>query len=229
MHFRTALAACLTSCLAAITAVSANAQTGNWDVEYATTVDGTHIVGNPDAEISLTEFVSYSCSHCSSFTKQSEADIRMLLIQPGKMRVEVRHVIRNPVDLAAALLTECGPDEKFFANHRLFMARHDDWMAKAVIAGQAQQQRWFTGAFGARMRAIAGDLDFYEMMEPRGYSRTEMDRCLSDEAQGRVLATRSQADGEAFGISGTPSFALNGKVLKDVHDWNGLRQAINAL
>jgi protein-disulfide isomerase len=225
LNIRLALAAGL----ALILAVPLTAQAQSWDDTYRTTIDGTHVTGNPDAEIELTEFVSYSCVHCANFAKESEAAIRMLLIQPGKMKVEVRHVIRNPVDLAVALLTECGPDSKFFANHRLMTARHDEWMTKAIIAGKEQQQRWFIGPFSARMQAIAHDLDLYDLMQPRGYSRTEMDRCLADEEQGRILATRSAADGEAFGIRGTPSFAINGKVLQDVHDWNGLRQALSAL
>lgn len=226
LRFRFALAAGLAMMIAPLAPAQAQAQ--NWDNTFATTADGTHVAGNPDAAIELTEFVSYSCIHCANFAKESEATVRMLLIQPGKMKIEVRHVIRNPVDLAVALLTECGPDAKFFANHRLMVARHDGWMAKAVTASKVQQQRWHNGVFSARMQAIAHDLDLYEIMLPRGYSRTELDRCLADEAHGRSIATRSQADAGTFGVSSTPSFALNGTVLKGIHDWNGLQQALNA-
>lgn len=224
MSLRAALAAGLV-----LAASSGQAQDRNWDVEFATTAEGTHVVGNPEAAVLLSEFVSYSCPHCAHFAAQSDGAIRLLLILPGKMRVEVRHVIRNPVDLAAALATECGPDSKFFANHRLMMARHAVWMEKAMKATPAQQGRWYSGLVSARMRAVASDLDFYEMMEPRGYRRSELDRCLSDEAHARELATRSDADRERFGIQGTPSFAINGELLANVHDWASLQQALNGL
>lgn len=212
-----------------IAASLVHAKDRSWDATVAKTAEGTYVVGNPDAAAQLTEFVSYSCSHCAHFAKQSEATMRLLLIQPGKLRVEVRHVIRNPVDLAAALATECGPDRKFFANHRLMMLRQDDWLAKAGSATQAQQSRWYGGPVADRMRAIASDLDFYELMEPRGYSRTELDRCLSDEAHARVLANRSQADSKRFGIAGTPSFALNGKLLANAHNWATLQESLKGL
>jgi protein-disulfide isomerase len=218
--------------LAAILAIAATAavqaQDRNWGNYYAVSDEGTHMVGNPDAPTKLTEFVSYSCVHCANFAKQSEAEMRIFLIDPGKVRVEVRHVIRNPVDLAAALLTECGPDTKFFDNHRLMMLRHDDWMAKAIIANKAQQQRWVTGPIPARMRAIASDLDFYELMEPRGYTRAEMDRCLGDEAKARAIAQRSHDDYVKYQIAGTPSFAINGQMQPDVHDWASLQAALGA-
>jgi protein-disulfide isomerase len=140
----------------ALIAVPAQAQKArNWETTLAVTAEGTHVAGNPDAEMKLIEFVSYSCVHCANFMQQADGAMRLAYIQPGKMQVEVRHVIRNQVDLAAALLTECGPSGKFFANHRLMMMKHDEWMAKAVIANQAQQQRWSSGPFAARMQASA--------------------------------------------------------------------------
>ncbi len=65
-------------------------------------------------------------------------------------------------------------------------------------------------------------------MAVNGYERTELDRCLADEALARKLANSTQADVQAFGIQGTPSFAINGTLVKDVHGWSALQPPLDA-
>jgi protein-disulfide isomerase len=205
----------------------APAQDRNWNTTFAATEAG-HRVGNPAAATSLVMFVSYTCPHCAEFERQSEAALRAGYIRGGKVSVEMRHFIRNPVDLAAALVVECGPPDRFFARHRAMIGAQDRWMARATAASPAQQQRWSTGAVGARMRAIAADLDFHELMEPHGLTTAQIDRCLSDEARARAIATTSQDQGRRFAITGTPSFLLNGRLLEGVHSWSGLQPELDA-
>jgi protein-disulfide isomerase len=220
------LAAGLALAIAPGSQVAAQSANANWNTTFATT-EGGHKVGNPQAQTSLIAFVSYSCPHCADFEKQSDAPLRAGYIQSGKLSLEVRHVIRNPIDLAAALATECGDKARFFERHRAVMLSHEKWMEKARSATPAQQQRWSTGDLPGRMRAIAGDLGFYELLEPRGLSRAQLDRCLSDEARANSIAQASQAQGQRFGIQGTPSFAINGRLLEGVHNWAQLQQALD--
>ena len=212
--------------LAAI-APLAMAANGNWNTTFTATENG-HRVGNPAAAKHLMMFVSYTCPHCASFEKQADAPLRAGYVHSGKVSVEVRHLIRNPIDLAAALATECGASDDFFARHRAMMLAHETWMAKAQSATEAQQQRWSSGSLASRMRAIAADLDFYELMEPRGLSRAALDRCLSDEARASQIAATSQSESTRYSIPGTPSFALDGELLEGVHSWPALRSALDA-
>jgi len=193
----------------------------NWDTTVERTELG-HRLGNPAAATSMIAFVSYSCPHCAHFEQEADAPIRLAYIQTGKLKMEVRHVLRNPLDLAAALTAECGGEDKFWGNHRAIIHAQEDWLQVAVNASPAQQQRWTTGPIGARMRAIASDLDFYELMEPRGYTVAQLDRCLTDEAALQNLLARAQADDAQFEITGTPSFAVNGEMLVNVHSWTAL-------
>jgi protein-disulfide isomerase len=199
----------------------AGAAAQNWDTTVQRSEQG-HRVGNPDATTKMIAFVSYSCPHCAHFEMEAEAPLRLALIEPGKLLLEVRHVLRNPLDLAAALTTECGSEEDFWGNHRTIFYAQEDWLQVAVNATPAQQQRWTTGPMGARMRAIASDLDFYELMAPRGYSSAQLDQCLNDEAAMQDLVARMQADDAEFDIAGTPSFAINGELLPNVHSWDAL-------
>ncbi len=197
-----------------------------WDATFARTQQG-HSLGNPQAETKLITFVSYTCPHCAAFETEADALLRLNYVQPGKLNLEVRHVIRNPVDLAAALTTECGAEGKFWGNHRLMLSRQQQWLEKAIEAQPAQTARWTSGTMGSRMRAIASDLGFHEMMEPRGYTAAQLDQCLGDEAAMQDILAREAASKEQYAVTGTPSFALNGQLLAGVHNWAALRPRLN--
>lgn len=200
---------------------------GNWLTTVAVTPSGGHTLGNPAAPVKLVEYISYTCSHCAHFQQQAEAPMRIAYIQPGKVQVEVRHLVRDPIDMTAAMLTHCGAPSRFFANHAMFLQNQETWTARAGKATEAQRARWTSGAMPARMRAIAGDLGFYAMMERRGYSRPAIDRCLADEAMARRLAAQTEAARE-LGVEGTPGFLLNGVLLAGTYDWKSLNAQLEA-
>ncbi|MBX7540188.1 thioredoxin domain-containing protein [Qipengyuania sphaerica] len=189
----------------------------NWGT-MVTETEGGHRIGNPQAEGKLVEWMSYTCSHCAEFARTGDGAIKLLYVPSGKVSYEIRHLIRDPIDLTVALAAQCGGPDKFFGNHEALILKHDDWMAKARSATQAQTARWRFGSFGSRAQAIASDLDFYDIMATRGYSRTQLDQCLTDEAKARVIADQSQADVQRHGLRGTPTFMMDGKML-EAHNW----------
>lgn len=211
---------------AALPAAPAAAQ--NWNAQYVATPTG-HRVGNPDAPIQLIEYVSYTCPHCAHFESESEAELRYHYIHQGYVAVEVRHLLRNGLDVAIALAAECGPDDAFFDNHRMFLNTQDTWIAKARALSPEQQARWSAGTTPDQFRAMASDLDFYEMMEPRGVSRSQLDACLTDRARILEITAESEANAAEYGVQGTPSFVVNGQLLDGVHAWPSLRQVLAAL
>jgi protein-disulfide isomerase len=209
----------------ALAAVPVAAQRGNWITTVAQT-SGGHVLGNPAAKVKLIEFASYTCPHCAEFEKDGAGALKLAWVQSGKASFEVRHLIRDGVDLTAAILANCGPKEKFFRNHTMFLTTQDAWMGRATFAVPAQKARWSNGPMPSRWKAMASDLGFYEMMETRGYTRAQVDQCLSDEAAGRALVDRSNAGADAFGVTSTPSFAMNGKLLSGVHTWAALQKEV---
>jgi len=197
---------------------------GNWVAQIAVTGDGSHRMGNPEAPVKLTEFVSYTCPHCATFHKESDPVLRLTAVPKGQVSVTVTNLLRNPIDLSVALLTNCGDPKRFFVRHNAFFATQDTWLAKADKFTREQQQRWYQGEIPARMRAVAGDFGFYEKVAAWGVTRSQADACLSDEAMLNKLRAQ-QAAVAALGIQSTPSFTLNGKVL-DAHDWATVSKAI---
>lgn len=212
--------------LAGILAISGGATNPNWNNTVVETGTG-HRIGNPEAKVKLTEFVSYTCSHCAHFADEGDPVLKLAYIHPGAVSVEIRHSLRDPIDLTAALLAQCGDPSKFALNHSMFMLSQSKWLPVAQTATQAQIQRWTGADRAAARRAIANDFGFYKMMEAHSYRVTELDKCLSDDARATELVKASQADSIKYGIKGTPSFAINGKLLDNVHSWDLLKPQID--
>lgn len=213
--------------IAALSIGAAPANKQNWNQTTTITPAGNHLLGNPDAEVKLVEFVSYTCSHCAHFEEQADSAMRVTYVAQGRLSVEVRNFLRDPVDLTVALLTNCGPPSKFFANHTAFMRSQEKWIGPLASAGPTQKQRWSAGSFAQRTKAIATDFGFYEIMKNRGYERPVVDRCLADEAKAQRLAAGTDEAQDA-GVMGTPSFMLDGTLLAGTHNWAALYPQIRA-
>ena len=191
------------------------------------TADGAHLLGEPAAKIKLTEYISYTCPHCAHFNQESEAVLRMNFVASGKGSVEVRAYIRNPIDMAATLLVDCGGAAHFVRLHDTLLNTQSQWLPKAGELNDTQRQRWESGPLGGRMRAIASDLGLYEIMENNGFSRPQVDHCLNDEAAMKRLAAQTEAAVKA-GVEGTPGFAINGVVLAGTYNWAMLAPQLQA-
>ncbi|MES2491656.1 MAG: thioredoxin domain-containing protein [Pseudomonadota bacterium] len=190
----------------------------NWNKSVVRTPAATHVLGNPAAKVKLAEYVSYTCSHCAHFTVDAEGPLRLAYVSTGTVAIEVKHLLRDPIDLTAALLAHCGPSDKFFGNHLALMRGQARWIEPLTSPTPAQRSRWTSGAKLERLRAIAGDFGLYRLLEARGYSRPQLDHCLADDALAQRLSAQG-ADAQKLGITATPSFAINGTLLAGTHDW----------
>ncbi len=220
------------TCIALLTAAAllltgTAPKTVSWNTTVALTAEGGHLVGNPAAPVKLVEYVSYTCPQCATFMIQSAGALQIGYISSGKVSVEVRHLVQGPVDLAAAMLANCGPTTKFALNHAALMRSQASWRATLTQAGAAQKQRWVTGALVTRNRAIADDMHWFEIMEARGYNRITTEKCLGDQAVANRIGEQSKA-GYASGITLPPSFTINGTLLETAHTWSELRPQIDA-
>jgi protein-disulfide isomerase len=199
----------------------------NWANTVSVTPDGGHLIGNPDAGLHLVEYMSYTCPHCAHFQAEGVPQLRLTMIASGKGSLEVRHYLRDPIDMAVALLTNCVPPAKFQFLHDSFLSQQAKWLTPAYSMSKDQQKRWFEGPTPTRMRAIANDLKLYDFVEARGLSRGEADHCLTNEALAKRIAAQT-ADGQAKGVQGTPGFLINGLLLTGTYEWATLRPQLEA-
>jgi protein-disulfide isomerase len=198
---------------------------GNWQTSIKRTERG-HLIGNPKAEAQLTEFVSYTCGHCANFTANGEPALELAGIAPGTIALEVRPVIRNALDLTVTLLANCGDPAGFKDRHRTFMLSQGEWLGKVRNAPQTQQAIWARGDKASRMNA-ASALGLTQMLAERGQSPAQLDACVMDDAAAKALLDNGRADYTELGVSSTPSFALDGKLLNEVHSWEALEPVLS--
>lgn len=203
-------------------------QVGNWNATVTRTAQDSYILGNPAAPVNLVAYISYTCPHCAAFEAEAEAPMRIGMIAPGKGSYEIRPFMRNPIDIAVALLAECGPPSHFFANSQAFFASQSEWMAPLGNLTDAQKARWSNPDFGARMRAMASDLGLYKIMEQRGYDRVTLDRCLANKPLAERIAKHTQDAVEKDFVQGTPAFLLNGVPLAGTYTWEALKPQLDA-
>jgi protein-disulfide isomerase len=199
---------------------------GTWSATATRTARG-HVIGNPEAKTKLIEFISYTCPHCGDFAARGEPALEIVLLQPGKITLEVRPVIRNGLDLAVTLLAQCGDPAGFKGRHQTLMLNQAVWLGKAQAAPQSQQAIWQRGDKAGRTNA-ASALGLTALLADRGQSRAELDACVADDRAAKALLDNDRADEAEFGVTGTPSFALDGKLLGDVHSWEGLYPVLSA-
>ncbi len=212
---------------ALLTLAAGPAPRANWNATIAVTPGGGYRVGNPAAPVKVIEHASYTCPHCAEFEIQGIDRIRLVYVASGKVSFEVRHHVRDPIDLTVAMLATCSAPSRFFLNHAAFMRSQEVWIRPLTTMSAAQEHRWFKGDNVSRRRAIAGDFKLYQIAATRGIDRLAADRCLADEAKARRLSEIT-AESERQGVSGTPSFQINGNLLVATYHWDLLQPQIDA-
>ena len=109
------------------------------------------------------------------------------------------------------------------------MSTQKQWLGKVAAASPETQQSWYTGDLDARLRKIASDIGFYELIAKQGINRNQADLCLANkDSQNKILAMTRHGQDEVK-ITGTPSFTLDGKLLPRVHSWAKLRPILTGL
>ena len=197
---------------AALTLIAATpAKPVPWSSKVTTSSIGAHVVGNPAAKVRLVEYFSYTCHVCADFAKLGSAPLKTQYIDRGLVLFEYRNLVRDPVDMTAALLARCGGPAAFARNHQAIFAAFDTWMAKVKNASEAQQTSWFEGTTAQRARKIAADTGLAALMRARGYTQAQLDAALDSEVAQAELTGMTNIGRSADRVGGTPTFFVNGR------------------
>ncbi|AYG94036.1 DsbA family protein [Brevundimonas naejangsanensis] len=151
------------------------------------------IMGRADAPVTVIEYASFTCSHCAHWTNDVLPQFKARYIDTGKVRLVFRDMPTAPAQVAAtaAGIARCAAPDKFFdVAHALMRGQAD-----AFEKGDARV--WFTDAIAAS-----------------GRNQAQIETCLADPAVSQAL--QAEVEGAvAAGVTGTPSFFVNGKRMAD--------------
>lgn len=191
-----------------------------WSDVVTKTAEGGYRMGNPDAPIKLVEFGALSCSHCAEFADKGSAKIRDDYVASGRVSYEFRPFMLNILDVPATLLATCGPVETTIPLADQFWAWQPN-MFTNIDAHKDQVQAATQLPPEKRFEAVADLTGMTDFFAARGISKDQAKACLTNTDAATKLASETQTYGDKYGITGTPTFYLNGKNIGSL-TWEGL-------
>lgn len=223
-----AAAVMLTVCgpLAPAQPVLAQAQR-DWSQVVAPTPEGGFRMGNPNAPVKIVEYLSLTCPHCAEFAEQGAPRLISDHVRSGRVSLEYRNFVLNAYDLAASFLSRCAAPQDYFALNHAILAAQEQWMGR-IEALTEEQRRELQGLQPIEgMRRIVAWLGLDAIAARHGVPAAEASACMGNQAGiDRIIQMREA--GNAAGVAGTPSFAINGRLLDHVHDWAALEPLVRA-
>lgn len=174
-------------------------------------IDDDAVLGDPNAPVTIVEFSEYQCPYCSKFYNDAYQKLKEKYVETGKVKLVFRdfplsfHEGAYPAALAAECVRDQAGDEGYFAMHDKLFENQD------LLSGDAE-------AVAIVLEGFARDVE----VDPDVYKE-----CMaSDKFQMEIFADASA--GQAAGVSGTPSFLVNGILLVGAQPFENFEQIIEA-
>lgn len=152
--------------------------------------------GDENAPITLIEYASYTCPHCAAFHADVYPQIKENYIETGKVRMILRPVYFDRLGLWADLLARCGGNDRYFGIANMIYENQSSWTQ------------------GDTAVDIVNNL--YAMGRLAGMNDADMEACMQDNEHAQALVAASTRDIDADGVEGTPTFVVNGTVMKNM-------------
>ncbi len=199
----------------------------DWSRVVTATPEGGFRMGNPQASVKVVEYFSLTCPACAAFAAQGSPRLIDSYVRSGRVSLEYRNFVLNGLDLAAAFISRCAAPDNYFALNHAILASQQQWMGR-ISAMPAEQRRAMEGLEPLEtMRRVIEISGLGEIAARHGVDAARARTCLADQAGLERLAQMRRA-GADFGVSGTPSFAVNGRLAGSVHDWAGLEPLLRS-
>jgi protein-disulfide isomerase len=165
-----------------------------------------HPLGPANAKVTLIEYASPTCPHCALFATTVFEPLKQKYIDTGKIQFIMRPFLRNTLDAVVFLLAEAAGPAKYYDVIQTFFKTQDTWAAsdkpKDAILAVAKQLGFTDDSFNV---ALTNQPLFDGM------------KALLDQAT------------KDFGVTGTPTFFLNGQQMTGERSLDQFSAAIDPL
>ncbi len=165
-------------------------------------------LGPQNAPVTITEYASMTCPHCANFNDTVFPKIKSEFIDTGK----IRYVFREfPLDIKAAagsMLARCiAKDDapKYFAVIDLLFRQQNDWVMKNTTETLTR------------------------IGKQAGLSQQQVEDCLKDQALLDKIAADQKYANDVLKVNSTPTFFINGEMLKGETSFDEFSKRINSL
>lgn len=165
-------------------------------------IEGNFYLGDVNAPVTVVEFSDFRCSFCQRFYSQSFAQLKSEYVDTGLVRFVYKDfpvVGGQEAAIAARCVGAQGGNEMFFDYHDVVFDRQQ------MISS-------------ANLRSWAEDFNI---------NMDQFDSCLQDPSS--LAAVQADlAEGQRLGISGTPSFIINGELVVGAQPFSVIKQVIDS-
>ncbi len=165
-------------------------------------------LGPATSPVTITEYASMTCGHCANFNETVFPKIKSEFIDSGK----IRYVFREfPLDIKAAagsMLARCiAKDDagKYFAVIDMLFKQQGDWVMKNTTETLTR------------------------IGKQAGLSQQQVEECLKDQALLEKIAADQKYANEVLKVNSTPTFFINGEMLKGETSFDEFSKRINSL
>jgi len=200
----------------------------SWTEVVEKTPEGGYRMGNPDAPIKMIEFASLTCPHCATFAAASGEELKQKFVASGRVSLEFRNFVMNPLDLTMAMLTQCGQPGAFFALTEQTLANQNAIVDTWSKAGEAQVAQAASQPPEKRYQAIAKVAGLDTFFAARGIAAEQANTCLADHKGAEALVETTSKQSDEYEITGTPAFVING-VKADSNAWPEIKAQLETM
>ena len=165
-------------------------------------------LGPADAAVTITEYASMTCPHCSAFNADVFPKIKAEYIDTGK----IRYIFREfPLDIKAAagsMLSRCianGDATKYFAVTDLLFRSQGEWVMKNTTETLTR------------------------IGKQAGLTQQQVEACLKDQALLDKIAADQKYASEVLKVDSTPTFFVNGEKIKGETSFEEFEKKIKPL
>lgn len=217
-------------CVTAILAIApaSAAAPPNYTKMVTITPQGAFVLGNPRAKVRLVEYLSYTCSHCAHFTEESAAPLKQNYIATGLVAYEMRNLVRDQLDLTAALLARCGGPSRVFQLTEDMMGRQAVWMADAQVVAIKQEAQLKKMPLVRQLQTFAKGSGLAAIAQARGLTPAQINVCLASDQMQKTLLAMTKDAVDVRKLTGTPSFFINGEAGPRSSEWSDIEAALKA-
>ena len=153
------------------------------------------MLGDPDAPVTIVEYASFTCPHCATFHLEVLPRIKKNYLDKGLVQLEYREVYFDGPGLWAGLLARCKGDDKYFPMIDLLFKKQEDWTK-------------------GNLNNIKEGL--LSMGRQAGLTNDESLACMQDDNLAEQLVVSFQENAKRDNIKSTPSFLINGELVKNL-------------
>jgi len=200
---------------------------GDWTQVVSETPEGGFRMGNPNAPVKLVEYASLSCPHCAEFEEQGAPTLRDKYVKSGQVSWEFRTFVLFGSDPGVSMLLHCQGATPFFRLSEELYANQAQWGEKLRGVTDDQQTRWQNMGPQAAAADMVRFLGLDEFFRQRGMPQSKIDSCLADPANLKQVGDITQR-GTGEGVTGTPTFFINGKMAPETASWKALQPQLRA-